>query len=139
MSGEVQQLQADVDRSMFVDDKELHRRINPKLGWDRFRAAVRAMEDKGFPPVKPLWGGRFWPAVVAWLFIDNGMRDHGSFTADAQFFGAEDGQENFDAPAQRPTRPEAGTSSPALLDRAPGRARPDGIPRRLHSVAGRRG
>jgi hypothetical protein len=36
------------ERHLFVDDDELRRRINPKIGRDRFRSALRALEAK-FP------------------------------------------------------------------------------------------
>ena len=58
--------------ALFVDDDELRRRINPKMGRDRFRAAVRAAEQRGFPKIHPLWSGRYWPAVQEWLDLDNG-------------------------------------------------------------------
>lgn len=74
--------------ALFVRDRDLHRRINPKLGWERFRAAVRNAENHGFPRVHRVWGGRYWPAVKAWFhketWADNGVG------ADAQ-----DGPENF--------------------------------------------
>jgi hypothetical protein len=36
--------------ALFVDDRELHRRINPALGWEKFRAALREAErDPSFP------------------------------------------------------------------------------------------
>lgn len=77
--------------ALFVDDDELRRRINPKMGQDRFRAAVRAAEQRGFPKIHPSWGGRYWPAVQGWLDSDNG--------AGKNEFGpnAEDGPEDFNA------------------------------------------
>jgi len=80
--------------ALFVDDDELRRRINPNMGRDRFRAAVRAAEQRGFPKIHPLWRGRYWPAVQAWLDSEMGAGKNG--------FGlsAEDGPENFNAPAR---------------------------------------
>lgn len=125
------------ERALYIDDRELRRRINPKLGWDRFRAAVREAETRGFPRIRALWGGRYWPAVKAWLDDDNGVNLNG-FAGDAQ-----DGPEHFDAPAREKTglqdRPHAAERhAAALLDRPPGGARSDGVPGRLHSVATRR-
>jgi hypothetical protein len=77
--------------ALFVDDHELRRRINPKVGRDRFRAAVRAAEHRGFPKIHSLWLGRYWPAVKAWLDSDNGLTKN-EFCSDA-----EDGPEDFDA------------------------------------------
>ena len=80
--------------ALFVDDEELRRRMNPNMGRDRFQAAVRAAELRGFPKIHPLWRGRYWPAVQAWLDSENGAGKNG--------FGlsAEDGPENFNAPAR---------------------------------------
>jgi hypothetical protein len=80
--------------ALFVDDNELRLRINPKMGRDRFRAAVRVAEQRGFPKIHSLWRGRYWPAVQKWLDSDNGTGKNG--------FGsnAEDGPEHFDAPAR---------------------------------------
>jgi hypothetical protein len=80
--------------ALFVDDDELRRRINPKMGRDRFRAVVRAAEQRGFPKSHPLWSGRYWPAVQDWLDSDNGVGKN-------EFLShAEDGPENFNAPAR---------------------------------------
>ena len=125
--------------TLFVHDRELHRLINPKLGWDRFRAAVRNAEHLGFPRVHSVWGGRYWPGVKAWFHKHAGS---GEFAADV-----EDGPENFGrdehgSTGQR-TRSQAGPRSqgrnnPILLDGAPGRAGPDGLPRLVHPAAARR-
>ncbi len=80
--------------ALFVDDDELHRRVNPKMGRDRFRAAVRDAEQRGFPKKDPLWRGRYWPAVQEWLDSDNRVGKN-EFPSNA-----EDGPEYFDAPAR---------------------------------------
>src|SRR5262245_9566322 len=125
------------DRHLFVDDDELRRRINPKIGRNRFRSALRALEAKypDFPKIHALFRGRYWPAVKAWLDDANGVRDNG------QIEPGQDGPENFDAPAQQSPRPEMaarGQSPPALLGRQTGRARPQGLPRAHHSPPGGR-
>jgi hypothetical protein len=80
--------------ALFVDDEELRRRINPKMGRERFCAAVLAAEQRGFPKVHSLWRGRYWPAVQEWLDADNGLGKN-------EFrFNAEDGPEHFDAPTR---------------------------------------
>ena len=123
------ELQAESAAPLFVDDEELRRRINPKLGRDRFRAEVRAAELRGFPRIHAQWGGRYWPAVRAWLDEDNGVRDNG-YLGDAQ-----DGPESFDAPERQVPRSQARPPQAAILDRAPGRARPHGLPRPLRPAA----
>src|SRR5947208_13575328 len=102
------------DHHLFVDDDELRRRINPKIGRDRFRSALRALEAKypDFPRIHALFRGRYWPAVKAWLDGENGVRDNG------QIAPGRDGPECFDAPAQQPTWPEMaadGQRPPTLL------------------------
>lgn len=75
--------------ALFVDDDELRRRINPKMGRDRFRAAVRAAERRGFPKIHPVWRGRYWPKVQEWLDSDNGAGKNGFAS------NVEDGPEQF--------------------------------------------
>jgi hypothetical protein len=75
--------------ALFVDEDELRRRINPKMGRDPFHAAVREAEQHGFPKIHRLWRGRYWPAVQAWLDSDNGLAKN-EFCANA-----EDGPEQF--------------------------------------------
>jgi len=75
--------------ALFVDDEELRRRINPKIGRDRFHAAVRAAEQRGFPKTHSLWRGRYWPAVQEWLDADTGLGKN-EFRSNA-----EDGPEHF--------------------------------------------
>jgi hypothetical protein len=85
------------DIPLFVDDDELRRRINPKLGRERFRSAIRSLEAKSpdFPKTHPLFRGRYWPAVKQWLDDENGLGKHARISA------AQDGSENFDVPAQQ--------------------------------------
>lgn len=73
---------------LFVDDKELHRRTAPHVGWDSFRAAIRAYEQRGFPKANALFRGRYWPAVQAWLDAENGLIKDAPATAI-------DGEESF--------------------------------------------
>ena len=63
----------------------------PKWG---VRAVVRGAEQRGFPKINPLWRGRYWPAVQEWLDSDNGVGKHDFLSH------AEDGPENFNAPAR---------------------------------------
>jgi hypothetical protein len=114
---------------LFVDDEELRRRINPKIGRDRFRALLLEQEKRGFPRIRTIWGGRYWPAVLAWLDSDNGVANNGING------NAEDGPENFDAPAQQVAWSQTRPRSPALLDSQAGRARSHGLPRSVHSAA----
>ena len=54
--------------ALFVTDDGLHQRIAPHLGRDQFRAALKYCERYLlFPRIHPLWRGRYWPSVRAWL------------------------------------------------------------------------
>jgi hypothetical protein len=66
--------------ALFVNDDELRKRINPNLGRDRFRTAIRAIETRhpDFPRINPLFKGRYWPAVQAWLDRHNGLDQAGA-------------------------------------------------------------
>jgi hypothetical protein len=73
--------------ALFVDDRELHRRMAPHVGFDTFRAAIRAYENKGFPKATTAFRGRYWPAVQAWLDVENGLANgdlHGSSAIDGE-------------------------------------------------------
>jgi hypothetical protein len=74
---------------LFIDDNELRERINPRMGRDRFRAAIKALEADGFPATQKLMGGRYWRAVVA--FFD---RNHG-LSNDRTIDPVQDGPEHF--------------------------------------------
>jgi hypothetical protein len=131
---------ADLGEAFFVNDRELRRRINPKLGWDRFRAALRKAEaspSRGrglvFPKVSPLWGGRYLPAVKAWFDDENGVHEHGGAGS-----GAEDGLEDFNATARKPARVQTRPPRTAVLDSAPGGARSDGLSGNVRAIAARR-
>jgi hypothetical protein len=127
--------------ALFLQDRELRQRINPKLGWDRFQAAIRYAESLGFPKIHRLWGGRYWPAVKEWLDKHAGG---GAAVAEE----VEDGPENFGrdeyASTGQRTRSQArprpqGRNDSVLLDGAPGRTQSDGLPRLVHpAAAGRR-
>jgi hypothetical protein len=123
--------------ALFVTDRELHQWVAPNIGWDRFRAAVKKMEADGFPQPKELMGGRYWPAVKEWL------DSHYGFVADGALPVVEDGPETFDATPRHSARPEnrphpERRDAPAVLDRTPSRARPDGLSGQVHSAASRR-
>lgn len=127
------------DHALFVDDKELHRRINPELTWDRFRAALRESEGRRspsglvFPKVKALWGGRYWPGVVAWLDDDEGVTDHGLASN-----GDDDKPESFNASPRKKTRSQVHTADgAALLVREAGSDKHHGLSGSVHRLAGR--
>src|SRR5882762_8585351 len=107
---------ADDTGALFVDDRELHRRVCPALGWDRFKAVLKVWEREGFPKINSLTRGRFWPGVVKWL--------HSHYGADEKLGAeqAEDGPEDFsfgrreDATARQSSGPQAGPHSQGRND-----------------------
>jgi hypothetical protein len=118
---------------LFVADRELHLLINPKLGWDRFRACIRQAELHGFPPIQKLWGGRYWPKVKAWLDNDNRINDHDIITV------AEDGPENFDASPRQNARSQTKSVRSSLLDGTPSDTQHSRFSRPVDSIARGRG
>jgi hypothetical protein len=106
------------EANLFVDDDELHMLINPKMPKDRFRAALKALEDRhsDFPRIHALFRGRYWPAVRAWFDDENGIGKNG------RSITAQDGPETFDAPARRQPRSKV-QGRPAILGGTPGRPR----------------
>ena len=119
------------ETALFVTDDELHKLIAPHLGRDRFRAALKTCErgDPLFPRINPLWGGRYWPAVRAWLDRDQEVGSNGS---------VHDGPENFDASTRQSPRAKARPKSTAVLDRSAGGPRAHEFSRQVHPAAGGR-
>lgn len=64
-----------IEPPLFLDDKELRDKINPKLGPEDFKELLRHMEIErpDFPKIDPRWKGRYWPAVRQWFDIENGL------------------------------------------------------------------
>jgi|SRR6266446_6175852 len=131
----------DAAGALFVQERELKRRLCPFRGDDRFRAIVRAWERDGFPKINPLTGARFWPAVVAWLQSHYGA--HENLLAEE----AQDGPEDFGSGENATTRESAGPqtrprpqgrNATLVLDGPAGRAQSDGLPRLVHPPAARR-
>ena len=131
---EEQRKSAPCEPSLYCDDRELHRRLAPHMGWDAFKAAIKVAEERdGFPGISSRWRGRNWAKVQKWIANDEGMSGNASLTS------AQDGPENFnDAPPRIKARIQDRPQRSPLLDRQPGHARPDGISRSLHPVAGGR-
>lgn len=122
----------DESTGLYVGWDELHRRTAPRLGRDRFRAVIKGkMDREGFPPFHEEWAGWYWPKVQLWLDSTNEV------AADGFVEHAQDGAETFDAPTRTRARPQAREAPAAILDRQTGRERPQGVSRRLHSVASR--
>jgi hypothetical protein len=132
-------MDAEHDRSepsLFCDDAELHRRVAPHLGDDRWKAALAEWSrSPDFPKFYALLRGRFYPAVRQWL---DGNYGAGRNAADARVEPDEDGPENFDAAPKKSARVQARPPQPAILDGKPD-TRPEGaggLSRTLRPIAG---
>jgi hypothetical protein len=58
---------------LFADDELLGEAV---LGAERkgeFKACATLLERQGMPKINPFWGGRYVPAVKAFLDMDNGL------------------------------------------------------------------
>src|SRR5215510_14661964 len=111
--------------ALFLSDDDIRLKVNPKIGKDRFRSIWRDLEQRfpDFPRISRVFGGRYWPAVRAWLDDDQGVRK------DALGTTAQDGPETFDGPSQRQPRPEVEEDEErgaAILGCEAGRSGPDG-------------
>jgi len=127
----------DFGGALYVDVDELRRRINPKIGRDRFAAKIRVlMEKRGFPRDSEFWGGWYWPKVRTWLDNDNGLANDED--AESITHTAEDGPENFDAAPKRKTRVQTRPSPAAVLDREAGGAGHPGLSGQVHRFTPRR-
>jgi hypothetical protein len=114
---------------LYIDDRELRRRINPNMGYIRFKARISIAEGQGFPKFNTFWGGRYWPEVKIWL--DNDARKTNRSVATS----AEDGPENFNAPPRKNARVEKKQARSTVLDSKTSNQKPDGVSGFLHSIA----
>lgn len=58
---------------LYASDEEIGEAV---LGWarkDEFKVLAVLQERHGMPKVSPVWGGRYVPAVKAFLDADNGV------------------------------------------------------------------
>ncbi|NWG26133.1 MAG: hypothetical protein HXY30_17240 [Pseudorhodoplanes sp.] len=114
---------------LFVEDHRLRELVAPHIGKERWPSVLQEWErDESFPRFVKLLRGRFYPAVRAWLDDRYGV-------AGNERAQTEDGEEDFDARPGRQARPQDRPQRPALLDRAAGGARPEGLSGRVHRLA----
>jgi hypothetical protein len=72
-------------QGLFPDEAEVARRLSQTP--QEWAAKSKVLERLGLPRIDPLMGGRFWPAVEAFL-----LRRHGLSTVEAS---QPDGEENL--------------------------------------------
>lgn len=61
---------------LYPDEEEIARLVCPKKRVAEWRGLAVVLERDGFPPVDPQFGGRYWPAVKAFLDARNRVEDH---------------------------------------------------------------
>jgi hypothetical protein len=85
---------------LYPTEEQIARAVLPPDKTKEWDGIASVLERRGFPQIDPLLGGRYWPAVKA--FLD---RRHG--LTDATPAAAVDGEENWDAPksSSRTARP----------------------------------
>jgi hypothetical protein len=59
--------------ALYPDDAELGRRVLGPKRAHLWKSMLPELERRGFPPVSALYGGRYWPAVVAFFDRENGV------------------------------------------------------------------
>jgi hypothetical protein len=79
--------------ALYLTDDQLWPLISPQLSRAAFIKSLSILETRGLPRVDPVFKGRYWPAVRAWL-------DHRAGIGDKQVM-AIDGEETWDDEAQR--------------------------------------
>ncbi|BBF92680.1 hypothetical protein BLTE_13650 [Blastochloris tepida] len=73
---------------LYISDKEAGLLLLGRKRASEWPAIATVLERSGLPKVDPLMGGRYWPAVKAWL-----DRRHGVGSTGGGY--AADGQENW--------------------------------------------
>lgn len=58
---------------LFADDEQIGEAVLGKERAKEFSALAKVRERDGMPPVSAFWGGRFVPAVDAFLRFDQGL------------------------------------------------------------------
>ena len=76
------------DMPLYPSEAEISRELLGPGKVDEWRGMAPILERKGLPPVDPLFGRRYWPAVKAYL-------DHRHGLATVAVPSAPDGEENW--------------------------------------------
>jgi hypothetical protein len=78
---------------LYVTDEQLWPMISPQLSRAAFIKGLLELETRGFPKFDPVFKGRYWPAVRAWLDRRAGIGRHEIMAAD--------GEETWDGETKR--------------------------------------
>lgn len=85
------------DMPLFPSEADISRAVLGPGRLNEWKCLAPSLERQGMPRVDPVFGGRYWPAVRAWLDRRAGI---GSGTVPA----APDGEENWEAFRNGPKR-----------------------------------
>ena len=85
---------------LYPTEEQIARAVLPPDKTKAWDGIASVLERRGFPQIDPLFGGRYWPAVKAFLDRRHGLNN----TTPA---AAPDGEENWDdaKPSTKSTRP----------------------------------
>jgi hypothetical protein len=83
-------------QGLFPAEREIARRLSQSE--KRWRAIAKALEPEGLPAIDPLFGGRFWPAIVGYLNARYGVGAVNRIGSVTVVPGPPDGEEHWDAP-----------------------------------------
>jgi|SRR5215813_4110744 len=61
------------DMPLYPTEAQIARKVLGVGRLDEWKALAVVLERDGLPPVKPLFGGRYWPAVEQWFQTHEGM------------------------------------------------------------------
>lgn len=62
---------------LYPEEEEIARLVCGKKRVGEWRGLAVVLERDGFPRIDPQFGGRYWPAVKAFLDQRNHVADHG--------------------------------------------------------------
>lgn len=81
---------------LYPSEAQIAREVLGPGRTEEWKGLVQVLEREGFPPIQPLYGGRFWEACLEWFRIRNGL----SSIAPGRF-GPEDGEETCPTPRKK--------------------------------------
>ncbi len=86
---------------LYPTEEQIARAVMPPSNVKSWDGIAAVLERRGFPPIDPLFGGRYWPAVRAFLDRRHGLLENAQ--------AAPDGEENWDGPKPRARAARAGS------------------------------
>lgn len=66
---------------LFPTEDEIARELFGSHRLQFYHVVVKSLERQGFPPIDPLFGRRYWPAVRQWLDSRYGLNSHSGLCA----------------------------------------------------------